>query len=650
MLKKELLILCIGAVLSVYGTVTLDTLDVVDTRVGPVSVRPSSHVLDSIQRHREQFIRDVDTSLFFVFFDEDYPSGAYTYEYPENLSRISVPEGSGRTGEVAVRYDLYPGDYSGAAIALYGRQLDMTDIVHTGALEFWVRGTTGGEQAQIGFSDSEASGVKVQNTLPLSRYGAIRPFWTRISIPLADFGRRGSYWDDRLDREEHLPFGWDEVTEFLVTIAKNENPAFQVYFDDIVIRTDVYDSSKAFDEPYWDEVEQVLSAPGALPEGISIREELFSGYFTDGSYGTVYGGLTSFTSQPVGSTTSGDSAVAMYFDNSDFSGAAINFGDTYDLDSLRQHGAGIGFWAKAGPGTDIVHFGPSDCEDVDGRSVGTSLNLADYGDLGTEWSYFTVPLREFPDDGSWWNPETFSTSPGVIDWKHISDFSFTTNKYGNRVPVGEPAKLFVTDLAIIDSVPGYVDPEAYWDEFYSDAPDQLVFDFEDLSGSFGAYSGSGSSISAQVEYQADVSLRPRLGRKFLEVSYTLGDWAQATYDFVARNAPSQMYDWSNHKAVRFDIYSQAEEQYIGVQVTDAGGEAWSANISVKEGWQNVVVPLRRFRRNIYQDASADADGKLRLDQVQQFSIVPRDVGHSSVVRIDNVYLTNSLENDPFEVE
>jgi hypothetical protein len=650
MIKKEvvLIVSMLAFCLCASEDITLDPVDVVETRVGPLSVEALDHITDSIRRHKKQFVREVDTTIAFSFFDNGLASGGYTWTYPDPPSRMYIPEGTGRIGEVALVFDLFAGDYAGGAIALYGNTYDVSDIVYTGALEFWIRGEEGGEQCLVGFADSDADGQKIENKLHLSNYGAIRPFWTKISIPLADFGRRGAYWDPRKEVEVSEDFEWSAIQEFLLTINAPENDEFKVYVDQIVIRDDVYDSSETFDEPYWEEMPQVLSDHGPVDEDISVHTELFDGSFEGDAFGFRYGGRTAFKTYPLGEEGAEDSALAMFFDNTDYSGVSVRFGRTYDLDSLRDNGGGLGFWLKTGEGVDEVHFGPADDEKSGGHSVSTTLNLSDFGEFDTSWNYFAVPLQEFRDEGTWWNPATGVSELDEMDWSTIFEIGFTTNKYGNRIPPGEPAEVFISDMALIDSVPGYVDPEAYWDEFESDAPDRLLFDFEDLLGNFGAYAGSSSSISADITFQTDVTKRDRLGGHYLQVSYTLGDWALASYDFIAVNAPESLYEWDEHRALRLDMYTDQDEESIDIQLTDAGGEAWSASVTVEKGWNSVVVPFRDFRANLYQQPGAERDGKMDLEQVKQFSIVPRVMGLTSTVLVDNVYLTNSLEEESFD--
>ncbi|MGM0443757.1 MAG: carbohydrate binding domain-containing protein [Fibrobacterota bacterium] len=625
------------------SAVTLEPMDIEERRIGPFTVKPVQSVVDSIANYREQFVSDEDTTIAYKFFEEDYAAGGYDYKYPD-ASKVYIPEESGKSGQVSVCFDLDPNSYSGGAIVLHGTEMDLSDIVYEGALEFWVKGSTGGEKCNIALADSEADGVKTENVVSLENYASIKPFWTKVSIPLADFGRRGVYWDAKKQTEVPHSFDWSTVKEFLVVIEKGKNPDFKVWMDNIYIKKDVYDSSKTFDKPYWDERELIVDNYDTSEQDISANTILLDGTLSEEMYGHKYGGKTVYAPKPTDEPDVNDSVMVLYFDNSTYAGINFNLGKTYDLDSLRENGAGIGFWAKAGNGMDKVLTGLVDSDEGDGKAVETYANLSDFGDLDTTWDYFMIPLREFSEDGTWWNEEIAGSSVGTMDFSSIVELAFSTDKYRNRVGPNDPAILMIDNVGLIDSVPGYVDPEKYWDSFTSDAPDRLIFDFEDLKGEWSAYAGSKSSISANVDFQTDKALRDTYGKKYLKIKYSLSDWAECSYDFISRNAADSLYDWSKHRAIRFDVKSDLDEEMVGVKIKDAGGEAWVTNVKITRGWNTVTVPFRKLRKDAsYQESGAVVDGKLDLSEVQSMILVPKEIGMSSTLIIDNVTITNTVE-------
>ena len=203
----------------------------------------------------------IDPRVVYRFFDEDFVSGGYAYWYPDN-SKVFIPEESGKNGEVAIEFDLDEKDYSGGSVCLYNLLYNLTGMYATGALQFWIKGNNGGEIAWAALVDDEnADGKKTVVRLPLQNYGGITNEWTQISIPLADFGKRGVFWDAKKRVEVPERFQWDAVGEFRIEIKKAENPDFQVWVDDIFVLRDVFEAKEIKEEEYWDEREDKISPP-----------------------------------------------------------------------------------------------------------------------------------------------------------------------------------------------------------------------------------------------------------------------------------------------------------------------------------------------------------------------------------------------------
>ena len=142
------------------------------------------------------------------FFDEDFVSGGYAYWYPEN-SKVFIPEESGKNGEVAIEFDLDEKDYSGGSVCLYNLLYDLRPLYATGAIQFWIKGTMGGEIAWAALVDDEnADGKKTVVRLPLHNFGGISKEWKLISIPLSAFGKRGVFWDAKKRVEVPERFQW----------------------------------------------------------------------------------------------------------------------------------------------------------------------------------------------------------------------------------------------------------------------------------------------------------------------------------------------------------------------------------------------------------------------------------------------------------
>ncbi|MDO5575661.1 MAG: carbohydrate binding domain-containing protein, partial [Fibrobacter sp.] len=256
-----------------------------------------------------------DPRLVYRFFDEDYISGGYAYWYPDN-SKVFIPEESGKNGEVALQFDLDANDYSGGSVCLYNLLYDMSDIFSTGALQFWVKGATGGEIAWVALVDEEnTDGKKAVVRLPLQNYGGIKSEWTQIQVPLVDFGNRGVFWDEKKKVEVPEKFNWKGVGEFRIEIKKADNPSFKVWVDDVFVLRDVFEAKEVKDEIYWDEVETEVTALDITKRPkVNDVFTMFDNGVASGGFTYVYGGKTASSVINAGSK---NQVLACYLDNRD---------------------------------------------------------------------------------------------------------------------------------------------------------------------------------------------------------------------------------------------------------------------------------------------------------------------------------------------
>jgi len=326
-------------------------------------------------------------------------------------------------------------------------------------------------------------------------------------------------------------------------------------------------------------------------------------------------------------------------DNTEYSGVGIEWGKNTDYTALRNSGGGIAFWAKAVPGVTEVFIGLTDNKG-DGKNVSSSVLLSDFGKIDTAWQYFMIPLKEFSDDGSFWDENTNGNKFGTMDWSKIVGMQVTSNKYVNRIPVEDPIKVFFSRISLIDKVPGYVDPDIYWDNFNSNAPDAIVIDFENnVSEEWMAISGEGSMLEVKIVSQNNRELRDKYGRWHLALDWSINDWAMANYGIARRNLAPDICNWSRHSAVAFDAFSNRDEEQVIVKIADEFKEEFMAAVTLKRGWNEVVVPFRRFRKSAYQPSEATVNGKLDLNRVWEFGLHPMEVGVSSQTLFDNIRLT-----------
>ncbi|MFW6254075.1 MAG: carbohydrate binding domain-containing protein [Chitinivibrionales bacterium] len=389
-------------------------------------------------------------------------------------------------------------------------------------------------------------------------------------------------------------------------------------------------------EEYWDERDITSSAPPHSKKP-SVKEVkvLYKDDLSPSAFTYAYGGKSA------GKSESG--FIVCYMDGSDYSGVTYCLGrdNHIDLSMYRDSGtAALAFWAKGGPGVKNVFLGFLD-DDSDQRKVQSKLNMGDYGAIDTAWNYYMIPLRRFSDQGMFWDGNRKQEAVSVIDWKRINEIRFSINKKANPLPKDEPAILYVTDMSIIESIPGYVDPVDYWRKFESDEPEVVLHDFEtDVNAAWESSAGPESQISFSVVS----SSTPKGSSKSLQIEYKLNDWCDVVYDYGRDSRGAKVRDWTKHWGIKFDMYTDKPYQPIHVQVGDAGEELFIASAGGNKGWTEILIPFKDFMKfPYYQPPEAKQNGTFDLKGVSSLDFKPSGEGTSGTFRIDNLRLTNSRE-------
>ncbi len=607
-----------------------------------LQIKPLPSVLAKLEAQKKE-IEDPD--IVYRFFDEEFAAGGYEWHYPDE-SKVFIEEESGKNGEVALRMDLVADDYSGGAVELWNTLYNLKPYYRAGALEFWIKGSVGGEIACAELGDDEdGDGYLVRVKVPLNKYNDITSDWTHFSIPLADFGKRGMWWDEKKQIEVPMRFDWDKVGVFEITIEKGDNKKFSIWVDDVFIIKDRFEPAPDVEEEYWDEREEIISLPPVAkrPE-VKIMTTVFQDDITGNMFSHGYGGKTAKRIQKTTDTEKNPSVIGIYLDNTDYSGININFGKKVDLSEARKTKAGLAFWAKFGKDVTQVFVGLLD-DNSDNKMVQTNVVLRDFAELDTNWHYFMIPLKEFDSQGNWWDENKKMEVPGEVDWGRITELCFSSDKYGNRLEDGIPVTIYVDDISFIEEVPGYVDPDDYWNAFKSEEPDLVIFDFEDpKEAMWSAVSGEESEIFFKVIDQEDRSLREKFGKKMFEIEYANNDWGYVAYPFAKHSAPMEMRNWSKHWALRFDFHTERDEEIIRIHINDSGKEAFVASVTCKKGWNDILLPLRNFKKYpYYQEADAVLNNKLDLDAVTAVEFRPAVAGTMGKFKLDNLKLTNTRE-------
>jgi hypothetical protein len=179
-----------------------------------------------------------DKDVVVVVMREGIPrGGGYTYQYPRENPEPFMTDKYAMQGDLSMEIELVASDYSGVAICIAG-SADLKPYMEEGVLEFWIKGDKGGEIAQYVLVDDgvKSNGESLQVKIGSKSFGDITTEWQKVSVPLKLFGEMGVYWDAKNLREVFMPFSWNNFKGFRIEVRKDENQAFKVWLDDIVIK------------------------------------------------------------------------------------------------------------------------------------------------------------------------------------------------------------------------------------------------------------------------------------------------------------------------------------------------------------------------------------------------------------------------------
>ena len=579
-------------------------------------------------------VKPADARIVARFFDDDFVSGGYQYTYPD-AAKVFIPEESGHESEVSLQFDLTADDYSGGSVCLYNLMYDLTPYYSKGALQFWVKGARGGEIAWVALVDDEnRDGMKTVVRIPLSDFGGIGAEWKLINIPLAKFGRKGVFWDAKKRVEIPHTFDWAAVTEFRIEIKKGDNPAFRVWADDIAVLRDVFEPTEEKPSEDWNDKQETIPMPMAEAKRGKVLHTLFGDDLPAGAFTYVYGGKTAAKVQP--GPAAGQGVLAAYMDPEQYSGVTLALGQGKNID-LRSPRAGKGaltFWGKGAPGVKSIYVGILDSR-PDGIKAQSKQILADFGAIDTAWNFYQIPLRKFGPMGLYWDAAKQTEISTDVKWDQINEVRFSENKDENRTAPGQPIAFYARDIAITADIPGYVDPDEYWNAFSSSEPDRLLQDFE--TGGKGWETGKGPK--SEVAFAVDAL--PGSPGKSLGITYRLADWCDVLYRFDANAAPAKSRDWTKHYGLRFRLHTNKAFQGVTVQVHDGGNEVFVANTGAVRGWNDILIPFRAFVKfPYYQPPDAVQNGKFDLGEIRVIDFKPAGDGTSGAYRVDDVHLTN----------
>ena len=173
----------------------------------------------------------VATGPVYFYAEEFAADGGGAYAYPDAAKILEV--GGGHASKKALKVNMVTSAWSGGGI--YRAPLDLHTYVDKGVLEVWAKGVKGGEEVYLGLVD-KAHGASLRLSSNTYLPGGLTTDWQRVQIPLKDFPKQGSKWDEKTQQNQSFDFDWTQVSEVLIDNNGPDHNNGTVFLDDVVVK------------------------------------------------------------------------------------------------------------------------------------------------------------------------------------------------------------------------------------------------------------------------------------------------------------------------------------------------------------------------------------------------------------------------------
>jgi putative lipase involved disintegration of autophagic bodies len=93
----------------------------------------------------------------------------------------------------------------------------------------------GGEEVYLGLVD-KAHGASLRLSSNTYLSGGLTTDWQQIQIPLKDFPKQGTKWDEKTQQNQTFDFDWTQVSEVLIDNNGPDHNNATVFLDDVVVK------------------------------------------------------------------------------------------------------------------------------------------------------------------------------------------------------------------------------------------------------------------------------------------------------------------------------------------------------------------------------------------------------------------------------
>jgi hypothetical protein len=130
-----------------------------------------------------------------------------------------------------------------------------------------------------------------------------------------------------------------------------------------------------------------------------------------------------------------------------YSGGSVCLLDkVYNIRPYLKKGA-VQFWIKGETGREKAWVALVDEEKSDNRKTVVRVDINWFGKISTEWSFISIPLEHFGDEGTYWDAIKQEEVDAPFDWNKVAEFRIESRKGDNAT-----FRVWADDIVIVKSL------------------------------------------------------------------------------------------------------------------------------------------------------------------------------------------------------
>lgn len=243
--------------------------------------------------------------------------------------------------------------------------------------------------------------------------------------------------------------------------------------------------------------------------------------------------------------------------------------------------------AKGGEKADVGFVQAKGLDEKKDLAFQVLLPITNYGKITTAWTKVTIPLKDFPKEGSRWIESENRRAAGAFNWNRVSEFVI-----GREPGLAEPVGISFANVAIV----GSYDPKALEaGKPKAEAPKGSVTFYADAFSADGGGAYAYPAAAKVAEVAGGHASKMALKASLITTAWSGGGIYRAPLNLTSFKDKGVLELWAKGG-------KGGEEVYIGLVGKSNGMTVRLSSNSylpggLKTEWQKVTIPLSDYPAN-----------------------------------------------------